>query len=81
MAWIIGGWLLLHFLGKIGPEATQACGTASMLSCAPPSAASSKPKISLSDTLSLEMLRSGCYRQQPKVVSRWFVQIATRLTV
>jgi NADPH2:quinone reductase len=62
MAWGIGGWLLFHFLGKIGPEATQALRDRVNAELRTTFRSEFKAEISLSDVLSLEMLREYAKR-------------------
>ena len=57
MAWGIGGWLLFHFLGKIGPQATQSLRDRVNAELRTTFHSEFKAEISLSDVLSLEMLR------------------------
>jgi NADPH2:quinone reductase len=57
MAWGIGGWLLFHFLGRVGPEATQALRDRVNAELRTTFRSEFKAEISLSDVLSLEMLR------------------------
>lgn len=62
MAWGVGGWLLFHFLSKIGPSATQSLRDKVNAELRTTFRSEFKAEISLSDVLSAEMLHEYAKR-------------------